>query len=185
MNVICHKSCHTDCRCTRGRHGPIVYATTKYDMIWDRVQLAPPWPDHICVGDLFEVGDSRQMDKEMFPDSDNSGLGVFTRVRGRVTIIFTSASTVRIKRTEVVGAQHEYRVDCGDDEDYVFAPTLDTLTPSIHSHPLSWFWRIQHSSQSPTHASDWDPYAHHFRLVPLRVLEVGDEVTFHYHWKKK
>lgn len=138
-----------------------------------------PAADQVRVGEFFEVRRSKQLDREAFPDAVHSGLGLFARVRCRLTIVFQSMCTVRILRGQLSDRQLEYRVDCGDDEDYVFTPTLRSLTPP---HIVTYFWRIQHNSKAPTHALDWDPAPHHMRLVPLRVLEAGDEVTFNYLW---
>ncbi len=78
--------------------------------------------------------------------------------------------------------QKDYAIASGYDEDYVFTPRDEDIINGKLSYP----WRINHSSDTPTHELRYDPticdkYPHgRPYLTPKRVVSVGEEITFNY-----
>ena len=110
------------------------------------------------------------------------GLGVFTttRLKGK-KIYFSGGEYICLTRLPLTSRRRDYGV-CSDDVNYVFTPTdLDIETGSLRH-----CWRINHSTINPTHSLEWDdteswsyPYGRPV-LVPLRVVKVGEELTYDY-----
>ena len=110
------------------------------------------------------------------------GLGVFTtrRLKGK-KIYFSGGEYICLTRLDLTSRRRDYGV-CYDDGNYIYTPTdLDIETGS-----LRYCWRINHSTINPTHSLEWDdtesqsyPYGRPV-LVPLRVVKVGEEITFDY-----
>ena len=99
-------------------------------------------------------------------------------------IYFSGGEYICLTRLSLTSRRRDYVV-CSDDANYVFTPTdLDIETTGSLS--LRYCWRINHSTINPTHSLEWDDtesqsYPHGRPvLVPLRVVKVGEELTFDY-----
>ena len=109
------------------------------------------------------------------------GLGVFTTRRVKETIYFEGGEYICLTRLKLTSRRRDYAV-CSDDKNYVVTPTdLD-----IERGSLNYCWRINHSTSNPTHELEWDntesqshPYGRPV-LIPLRFVEVDEELTFDY-----
>jgi len=75
------------------------------------------------------------------------GLGVFATRPGRFTIRFRGKSCVTMLEKDMTKKQEDYAIASGKDVDYVIVSTHEDI---IEGH-LYWPWRINHSSESPTH----------------------------------
>ena len=179
-----HYTLHVTCRRRAqprqgGGNWPLCYKAIHYDSAWDRVHTHTV-TQFTHVSELFEVRRSGQLDRLAFPGVNNSGLGVFTRFRCRLTIAFQSETTVRVRADRLLPQQRVYQCEDGDNPDMVI-----TTDPTTFTDPksMSWFWRIQHNSENPSHEYVWDRLNSRPHLIPLRILD--GEVTFNYNWKKK
>ena len=112
------------------------------------------------------------------------GLGVFTTRRVKIKIYFSGGKYTCLTKISRNSIQRDYAV-CSDDVNYVVTPTeIDIKTGSLRC-----CWRINHSTDRPTHRLEWDnteSQSHpHGRavLIPLRTLEAGEELTFDYNNK--
>ena len=126
------------------------------------------------------IKDSKVKVDERFEDKP-LGLGVFTTRRLRKKIYFSGGEYICLTRLPLTSRRRDYAV-CSDDVNYVVTPTdLDIETGS-----LRYCWRINHSTINPTHLLEWDNRESQSHpcgravLIPLRVLEVGEELTFDY-----
>ena len=112
------------------------------------------------------------------------GLGVFTTRRVKMRLYFSGGEYTCLTKISRRSSQRDYAVT-SDDVNYVFTPT----EVDIERGNLRCVWRINHSADHPTHRLEWDnaesqsyPYGRPV-LIPLRILEVGEELTFDYNNK--
>ena len=126
--------------------------------------------------------DSKVIRSDRFGDRP-LGLGVFARRSIKTKIYFYGQFVSKTTMSRTDPRQH-YGVTT-DFPNYMISPT----TTQIETGDLDYPWRINHSTDNPSHRLEYDglsstgyPFGRPV-LIPLRRLRVGDEVTFDYNNK--
>jgi len=109
------------------------------------------------------------------------GLGVFATRPIKKKIYFDGEFKCKTLMTD---RERDYGIQT-DIPNYIITPT----DSQIRTGDLKYYWRINHSTDKPTHRLEYDcrlsrRYPHGRPvLIPLRSVRIGDEITFDYNNK--